>query len=252
MEDQPINRRARIQDPWRHLINLSLILLGTAALIVRFGNGDGHTDFDLTGHGRHLIRIARRTATPNCNRFHRRPNMCNAIEGCTHNRTACVPKAMMTLQFASTDNDYCANFDNAARRCRRNGCAWNKSDRTCMRATHECEFHNGRARICNSFEQCVFNSGTRDCELIQQTSMVMNVCTKQGYRKCRKDSRCQWKDRNCTLKGDSSSSGTIQQQTGTQATQAVTTTTTTKAAAGTTQCLPWHPLPGQTSGTATW
>ena len=287
MDNQPNNNRtARIRSPWRHLIHISFVLLGAAALFLRFsGNGDGYYEENFLlstnngheeeeGHQRHLLRLtSRRTAEANCNRHHRRPNKCNNISGCSHNGHMCVPKNMMTLQFANTDADFCSQHNGRGRRCKRSGCAYIKSTKMCKKPSHECEVYNGRTRICNKFDQCVFNTGTRTCEMMAQTSLVINVCTKMRYRSCKREtSSCMWKDRSCSLK-----SGNIEQNTATLATTTTatttkatttkttppatttttkttttktttpaTTTTTTKTtqAAGSTQCWDWHPKPG--------
>jgi len=278
------NRTARIRSQWRHLIHVSFVLLVAAALFLRFsGNGEdgyynenflhstnnGHEEEE--GHQRHLLRVtSRRTAEANCNRHHRRPNKCNKISGCSHNGHMCVPKNMMTLQFANTDADFCSQHNGRGRRCKRSGCAYIKSTKTCKKPSHECEVYNGRTRICNKFDQCVFNTGTRTCEMMAQSSVAINVCTKMRYRSCKREtSSCMWKDGSCSLKGN------IEQNTATLATQQTTTTTTTKTtttkattpattttkatttkattpatttkttqAAVSTQCWDWHPVPG--------
>ena len=46
MDDQPDNRPARIQGQWRHLIHISIFILGAAALYLRLsGHDDGYWNF---------------------------------------------------------------------------------------------------------------------------------------------------------------------------------------------------------------
>ncbi len=97
MDDQPNNRSARIQGRWRHLIHLSIFLLGAAALFLRLGgDNDGYWNFLLSnnniedeedeGHRRHLLRdtVSRRTAVVNCSKFNRRRRKCRRNNGCTY------------------------------------------------------------------------------------------------------------------------------------------------------------------------
>ena len=278
-----------LNNGWKKVIHTSLVLLGAAALLVLRiicsddGYGDVISSHDGGGGGhRGLLRVlSRRTAETNCNRFRRQPSMCNQLPGCTHNRTACVPSNtnMMTMHHsAEADADQSCKKFRRRRKCRRSHCAWDKSTRKCEAPRHECDRHKGKARACNKFNQCIYNSGNGECELMSQTSIKWNACSKMKYRHCRKNAKCMWKDQNCMLKSEA---GNIQEQTATQATQAAaatttpkattttstattttngkaTTTTTTKAtpttvttqAAGSTQCWEWHPLPGEQ--TPTW
>ena len=260
MENQPNNRTVRIHDQWRHLIYITLVLLGAAALFLRLSGGADDESFFLhsrdpteEGHRDQLLRVtsSRKTLLSNCNRHHRRPNKCNGISGCKHNGINCVPENM--IQFANTDADFCSQHHEKGKKCRRSGCAWNHSDRACKKPSHECEAYNGRVRICNSVSQCVFNLDSRQCELMSNMSagFTINVCTKKSNRDCKGHSSCSWKKRQCSL--TSSLSNTVEQQTQTQATQATqqvatTTKATTAAQGGLTPCLEWHPLTGQSLG----
>ena len=257
MDNQPNNRPARIQGQWKNLVNISCFILGAAALFLRLSGDDNfYWNFlpstnEERGH-RHLLRdISRRTAEANCNRFHRRPNRCNSITGCSHNGTACVPQHMMMMQFSNAASDICSRHNGKGRRCKRSGCAYQRSDKTCKIPNNECEPYNGRARVCNRNQKCVYNRGPRTCELMTETSVAMNSCTKKGYRQCKGDTtNCIWKNRVCSLK--SSSGTTIQQQSATLATTTTTTTTKATQAAGSTTCWEWHPKPGQTGGAPVW
>ena len=249
MDNEPNNRPPRIQGRWRSIINISFLLLAAAALFLRLSNdGNSYWNFlpsnnEEGGHHRHLLRdISRRTAQANCSKQKRR-RRCNKTTGCAFIGNACVPQETMMMQFASLPSDHCSKHNGKGRRCRRNNCAWNKSNQTCEKPNNICEPFNRRARRCNKKAACVFNGLSKTCELMTETSMAMNVCTKLGYKSCKGNSSCIWKNRLCSLKDD-----TIVQQTATQATQQVTTTKATQAAG----CWEWHPLPGQTGGTPVW
>ena len=181
MDNQPNNNRTtRIQGRWRHLIYISFVLLGAAALFLRFsGDGDGYyyeenflfSSTEEEGHHRHLLRImsSRRTTEANCNQYHSRPNECNKIPGCSHDKTACVSQNMMTMRFANMNADLCSQHNGRGQRCSKSGCTYHTSDGTCKKS-HECEAYNGQAGVCNSYDQCVFNSDTQQCEMMMQMS----------------------------------------------------------------------------------
>ena len=185
------NRIARIGDGrWKKVIHTSLVLLGAAALVLLIiisddGYGDFRSDDDGDG-GEHrgLLRVLsrRRTAeeTTNCNRFHRQPSMCNQLPGCTHNKTACVPSNLMTMNFAEADADKSCKKFRRRRKCRYNHCAWDKSTRKCEAPRHECDRHKGKARACNKFEQCIYNSTNSECELMSQTKATATTVTTQA------------------------------------------------------------------------
>ncbi len=275
MVDQPNDRPARIRGHWRHLIHLSIFILGAAALYLRLSGDDGgYWNFILSnnsleveeGQSRHLLRdISRRTALANCNKFHRKPSKCNNRSGCAHNGSICVPEQMMMMQFSNMADDVCTQYNGKKRKCKKSGCAYIRSSKSCKLPSHECEAYNGRARICNRLDKCVFHPGSQQCDLMTQTSLAINSCTKKRYRACKKDSNCSWKNRTCDLKsgGNTGMQATATTTTTTTATTTTTTTTTpaattttttttTTPAAGSTTCLEWHPLPGQQTGHPTW
>ena len=108
--------------------------------------------------------------------------------------------------------------------------------------------------------------------MMSDTTVVITTCTKHTYRSCWYADECEWKSRQCLLKGtsiDDQQSNTQQittpATTTTTTTAAITTTatTTTKATTTTTTtttaqnsggggggfvCPPWHPLQYKTDG----
>jgi len=262
-------------------MHITFAFLVAAALFLRFSGGGGYYENLLVSSSsqneedrRDLLRVTSRRRTADCNQYHRDPTSCNRITGCQHNRTACVPKDMMTMQFANKDVTLCSQHNGLGVRCRRNGCAFNRSDRTCSLPTHECQPFNGRVRICNSYDKCIFNHSKGQCELITQTSVAINACTKKRYRACRYDPSCGWHSRQCLLQSSiigqtatlatqpgqqaTQSAATMATQPGQQATQSAVTLATQPGqqatqSAGGTACWEWHPLMGQSGGDApTW
>jgi len=65
----------------------------------------------------------------NC-KWHRQPSKCNDAPGCFHNGTKCV---IGTSRF--TESNYCSLFNRRRRKCRRNGCYFDMSNRKCFTLT---------------------------------------------------------------------------------------------------------------------
>ena len=224
---------------------------------------------------------SRQLATDRCWIYSRWESRCNRRSGCTHNGTNCVPDNMIALTSSTAEVHELCSVNRWSRICLRSGCHWDQVNRKCEGPSHECQVHSGRARSCNGQDGCVFNSATQTCDMMSDTTVVITTCTKHTYRECWYADECEWKSRQCWLKGTATddqqsnsqqvtSTSTTTTTTTTAATTTTTTTATTTTAATTTKatttttttttaqnsggggggfvCPPWHPLQYKTDG----
>lgn len=286
---QPYNNYStpccRCRRQWKQAVNITFLTLSLAALLLRttsvyadegglrnlfsttLSSSDGlrnHRDGDYDGDGLFLTQReqqhSRQLASDDniCWLLSRSEKRCNRRTGCKHNGTNCVPNNMIALSSSTAEIHELCGVNKWSRICLRNGCHWNHGNRKCEGPSHECQVHSGRARSCNSQEDCVFNHATKTCDMISDTTVTITKCTKHSYRSCWYDNDCGWTSRQCWLKGtepsDEQQNSQLITSTTTTTTTAATTTTTTTAATTTTNggggfvCPPWHPLQYKTDG----